>query len=172
MCCLTRRASVQPSIHFCYFFVASCVTYSCERLNTVVRTLKDLERDDEQRARRRFEHWSWPDGPVCPFCNKTETVKVLNGKSMGEGWYHCRECRRKFTVRVGTILARSHIPLRKWNHCFSLFSEVGRTRHRLTATEVSQALQVTRKSARFMLRRIKKLRSGQNAFDRAVPKLR
>ena len=33
---------------------------------------------------------------------------------MGPGWYHCRQCRGKFTVRTGTLYERSHIPLHKW----------------------------------------------------------
>ena len=41
-------------------------------------------------------------------------MKALGGKSMGPGWYHCSECRKKFTVRTGTLYERSHIPLHKW----------------------------------------------------------
>ena len=108
----------------------------------------------EQSVRKFLERKRWPDGPVCPFCNKAEAVKVLGGKSMGEGWYHCRECRRKFTVRVGTIMARSHITLGKWLDCFSLISEADGNRHRLTVAQISHALKITRKSARLMLDRI------------------
>ncbi len=42
--------------------------------------------------------------------------------SMSKGWYHCRECRKKFTVRVGTIFERSHIPLDKWLLGFHLMA--------------------------------------------------
>ena len=69
---------------------------------------------DEASARRFLEMIRWPDGPVCPFCDKQRTVKALQGKSMGDGWYHCRDCRKKFTVRVGTLYQRSHVPLHKW----------------------------------------------------------
>jgi len=69
---------------------------------------------DEDKARECIEASRWPDGPVCPFCNGQEGVKKLGGKSMGAGWYHCQPCREKFTVRVGTLYERSHIPLRKW----------------------------------------------------------
>ena len=41
---------------------------------------------------------------------------------MSKGWYHCRECRKKFTVRVGTIFERSHIPLDKWLLGFHLMA--------------------------------------------------
>jgi len=69
---------------------------------------------DENRARKFLEASRWPDGAVCPFCGQLETVKALGGKSMGPGWYFCNDCREKFTVRVGTLYERSHIPLHKW----------------------------------------------------------
>ena len=70
---------------------------------------------DSDKARRHLEAIRWPDGPHCPHCGQFETVKALPPKgSMGEGWHHCRDCRKKFTVRVGTIFERSHIPLHKW----------------------------------------------------------
>jgi transposase-like protein len=109
---------------------------------------------DEQSARKFLERRRWPDGPVCPFCKKADAVKVLGGKSMGKGWYHCRECRRKFTVRVGTIMARSHITLDKWLDCFSLLSEADKNHRGLRVIQLSRALKITRKSARLMLDRI------------------
>lgn len=69
---------------------------------------------NETAARTYLEAQRWPDGPVCPFCDQKEPVKRLNGASMGDGWYHCRSCRKKFTVRVGTLYERSHVPLHKW----------------------------------------------------------
>ena len=33
---------------------------------------------------------------------------------MGPGWYHCKDCRKKFTAAVGTLYERSHIPMTKW----------------------------------------------------------
>lgn len=69
---------------------------------------------DEDKAREVIEASRWPNGAVCPYCSKSEPVKALGGKSMGPGWYHCSECRKKFTVRTGTLYERSHIPLHKW----------------------------------------------------------
>ncbi len=69
---------------------------------------------DEDKAREVIEASRWPNGAVCPYCSKSETVKPLGGKSMGPGWFHCSECRKKFTVRTGTLYERSHIPLHKW----------------------------------------------------------
>jgi transposase-like protein len=69
---------------------------------------------DEDKARQVIEASRWPNGSVCPYCGQSETVKTLGGKSMGPGWFHCSACRKKFTVRTGTLYERSHIPLHKW----------------------------------------------------------
>ena len=58
---------------------------------------------DSYAAREHFESIRWPDGTYCPFCGQTDTVRPLGGKSMGPGWYHCKDCRRKFTAQVGTM---------------------------------------------------------------------
>jgi transposase-like protein len=69
---------------------------------------------DEEKAREVIEASRWPNGVICPHCGLSDFVKVLGGKSMGPGWYHCSQCRDKFTVRTGTLYERSHIPLHKW----------------------------------------------------------
>jgi transposase-like protein len=69
---------------------------------------------DEDTARKVIEAARWPDGAVCPHCGLSDFVKILGGKSMGPGWFHCSQCRQKFTVRTGTLYERSHIPLHKW----------------------------------------------------------
>ena len=69
---------------------------------------------NEDAARAWLEAQRWPAGVVCPWCDRRDRVKPLAGKSMGDGWYHCGGCRRKFTVRVGTLYERSHVPLHKW----------------------------------------------------------
>src|SRR3546814_20762004 len=69
---------------------------------------------DEAAARAHLEAISWPDGPVCPYCGTLDATKKLGGQSMGDGWYHCTACRKKYTVRVGPVYERSHVPLHKW----------------------------------------------------------
>ncbi len=69
---------------------------------------------DEDKAREVIEASRWPHGVICHHCGLSDFVKVLGGKSMGPGWYHCGQCREKFTVRTGTLYERSHIPLHKW----------------------------------------------------------
>jgi transposase-like protein len=69
---------------------------------------------NEDEARKVIEASRWPNGVTCPCCGLPDRVKALGGNSMGPGWYHCAQCREKFTVRTGTLYERSHIPLHKW----------------------------------------------------------
>ncbi len=107
---------------------------------------------DEDAARIQLESIRWPDGPYCPICGSFDTVKPLGGKAMGPGWYWCTPCRRKFTVRVGSIFERSHVPIHKWLIGFRLMagSKKGFSAHQLHRT-----LNVDYKTAWFMEHRIR-----------------
>jgi transposase-like protein len=107
---------------------------------------------NEDKARAFLEASRWPDGPVCPFCGQMDTVKPLGGKSMGPGWYSCNECREKFTVRVGTLYERSHIPLHKWLLATHLMVA---SKKGVSSLQLSRMLGITYKSAWFMTMRIR-----------------
>jgi transposase-like protein len=68
---------------------------------------------DEDKAREHLETLLWPFGPVCPRCQGFRVTK-LQGKSTRPGVFKCKDCRKPFTVTVGTVFERSHIPLTKW----------------------------------------------------------
>lgn len=107
---------------------------------------------NEDKARAFLEASRWPDGPVCPFCGQSDTVKPLGGKSMGPGWFHCSDCRDKFTVRTGTLYERSHIPLHKWLLATHLMVS---SKKGISSLQLSRMLGVTYKSAWFMTMRIR-----------------
>jgi transposase-like protein len=107
---------------------------------------------NEDNAREFLEASRWPDGPVCPFCGQLETVAKLGGKSMGPGWYYCSDCRDKFTVRVGTLYGRSHIPLHKWLFATHLIVS---SKKGMSALQLSRMLGLSYKSAWFMCHRIR-----------------
>jgi transposase-like protein len=107
---------------------------------------------DEDKARELLEASRWPDGPVCPFCGQLDTVKPVNGDSMGSGWYYCTECQDKFTVRVGTLYERSHIPLHKWLLATHLVTS---SKKGMSSLQISRMLGITYKSAWFMVHRIR-----------------
>jgi len=70
---------------------------------------------DEDAARAHLESLLWPHGPACPRCGVTEDrITKLQGKSTRPGVYKCKDCRKPFTVTVGTVMERSKVPLSKW----------------------------------------------------------
>ena len=107
---------------------------------------------DEDAARVQLESIRWPDGPYCPICGSFDRVKPYGGKAMGPGWYWCTPCRRKFTVRVGSIFERSHIPLHKWLLGFRLMAG---SKKGFSAHQMHRTLKVDYKTAWFMEHRIR-----------------
>lgn len=70
---------------------------------------------NEEAAYAFVEARLWPNGPVCPHCGATdEHVGRLNGKSTRVGLCKCYACRKPFTVKMGTVMESSHVPLRVW----------------------------------------------------------
>jgi transposase-like protein len=107
---------------------------------------------DENEARDHLEKLRWPNGPFCPHCGETEKIKKLEGKSHRPGLYQCNACRQHFTVTVGTLFERSHIPLHKWLLAFHLMSA---SKKGISAHQLHRMLGITYKSAWFMAHRIR-----------------
>lgn len=107
---------------------------------------------DLDAARAHFEAIRWPTGAYCPYCGQMDTVKPLGGKSMGPGWYHCNDCRRKFTAAVGTIYERSHIPMTKWLLATHLMCA---SKKGMSAHQLHRMIGLPYKTAWFMAHRIR-----------------
>lgn len=114
--------------------------------------LSDPIYHNEDAARAHLEGIRWPNGPVCFYCGVVGNSRPLGGKSMGPGWHYCPDCKKKFTVRQGTVYERSHIPLHKWLLAFRLMasSKKGISTHQLHRT-----LKLSYKSAWFLSHRIR-----------------
>lgn len=69
---------------------------------------------DKDKAREHLEAIRWPDGPICPHCGVVDNAAELRGKAHRPGVYKCRDCRKQFSVTVGTVFERSKVPLNKW----------------------------------------------------------
>jgi transposase-like protein len=93
---------------------------------------------DEEKAREYLEMTRWPNGPYCPHCGNSDEAKItrLNGQSHRKGLHQCNECSEHFTVTVGSVMERSHIPLNKWVLGFHLMaaSKKGVSAHQLMRT--------------------------------------
>ena len=83
--------------------------------------LSQVTEMNEQEARDYIESILWPGGPVCPHCASVKSWKVKS-PSAGSGVYLCGECRKQFTVTVGTVMHGSHISLRRWVIAFHLMT--------------------------------------------------
>lgn len=107
---------------------------------------------DDEAARLHLEAQRWPHGPYCPFCGEAEAITRLQGKSTAPGMCICRSCRKKFTVTVGTVFERSHIPLSKWMLAFRLMAA---SKKGVSAHQLHRMLGITYKSAWFLAHRIR-----------------
>jgi transposase-like protein len=107
---------------------------------------------DENKAREHFEALHWPNGPFCPHCGETERVYRLHGKSHRPGLVYCNACNQNFTVTVGTVMERSHVPLNKWALAFRLMCS---SKKGVSAHQLHRMLSVTYKTAWFMAHRIR-----------------
>jgi len=82
-------------------------------------TLAEASKFDENGAREYLEGIRWANGRTCPHCGSVRSF-ALKGKSTRAGLYKCSDCRKPFTVTVGTIFQGSHIALREWAIAFHL----------------------------------------------------
>ena len=111
-----------------------------------------LTRLTEEQARTMLEKIRWGNGdPYCPQCGSTNAMK-LGGKAGEKGQCKCRDCRKKFTVKVGTIFEDSPLPLRDWVYAFSRMCA---SKKGISAHQLHRELGVTYKTAWFMCHRIR-----------------
>lgn len=104
---------------------------------------------DPDAAREWLEAMLWPQGPVCGHCGTLGEAKALSNRP---GTYQCNACRKQFTVTVGTVFERSHIPLNKWLMATFLFVS---SKKGISAHQMHRLLDITYKSAWFMMHRLR-----------------
>lgn len=109
--------------------------------------------NDEAAARVHLERLLWPHGPVCPTCGVVNEATLMKGKSHRAGLYNCKPCDKPFTVTIGTIYERSHIPLHKWVYATHLMSA---SKKGISAAQLHRQLGFgSYKTAWFMAHRIR-----------------
>ena len=107
---------------------------------------------DADKAREYLEALRWPDGPICPHCGCIGDHYALKGKSHRPGLWKCKDCRKQFSVTVGTAFERSKIPLNKWLMAVHLMCA---SKKAISSHQIHRMLGVTYKSAWFMTHRIR-----------------
>ena len=88
------------------------------------------------------------NGVTCGYCH-SKNVKERKSKP---NFYRCNDCKKDFTIRVGTIFHRSHVPLHKWLYAMYL---VMTSRKGISSMQLSKEIGVTYKSAWFLSQRIR-----------------
>ncbi len=95
----------------------------------------------------------WPNGPRCPKCD-SKRLSFLQTRLM----WKCLDCKRQFSVKVGTIFEDSPIGLDKWIMAMWMLANC---KNGISSYEVARDLKVTQKTAWFMLHRIREaMQSG------------
>jgi transposase-like protein len=107
---------------------------------------------DEAKAREWLEARLWPQGPICPKCGVVDQATLMKGKTTRPGLYQCNACREPFTVTVGTLYERSHVPLHKWLGATHLMMA---SKKGMSALQISRMIGVTYKTAWFLCHRIR-----------------
>ncbi len=114
--------------------------------------LSDKHFHDEEAAYAFVEARVWPSGPVCPHCGGVERISKMGGKSTRIGTYKCYQCRKPFTVKVGTIFEASHVPMRHWLQAMFLMSS---SKKGISSNQLHRTLGCTLKTAWFISHRIR-----------------
>src|SRR5262245_44826561 len=117
-----------------------------------MNALTDAIYNDENAARGHLEAIRWPNGPECPHCGSIDNAKRLEGEATRPGLLNCRDCRKQFSVTVGTVFERSKIPLTKWLACSYLMAS---SKKGVSSHQIHRTLGITYKTAWFMTHRLR-----------------
>ena len=106
--------------------------------------------DSEEKCEEHLANLRWGGEPVCPSCN-CKKVGKLNGKRKR---FKCYGCKRKFSVKTGSIFHDSKLPLLKWFVAIYLFSSHKRG---ISSHQLARDLKISQKSAWYVLHRIREI---------------
>ena len=113
---------------------------------------------NEEAATEWFEALIWPDGRNCPRCDSKDT----QGASKTSGLpYYCKGCQKPFSVRIGTVLERSHVTLRQW--VYAIYLEMTSLQG-ISGMKLHREIGVSYKTAWFLLHRIREAWKQEKAF--------
>ncbi len=118
---------------------------------------------DEDAARRWFEAILWADGErPCPRCGSADTHEASH-KTMP---YRCRDCRSYFSVKTGSVMEGSPIPLKKWG--YAIYLDVTALKG-VSSMKLHRDIGITQKSAWFMQQRIREAFAAESHVPMAGP---
>jgi transposase-like protein len=126
--------------------------------------LSRLEFHDEAKAFEHVESIIWADGRVCPHCGGVDRITKVTAnpaKRIRLGLWRCGDCKRQFTVKVGTVFEHARLPL---NIALQAVYLMTSSKKGISAHQLHRVLGVTYKTAWFLAHRIREaMRSGDLA---------
>ncbi len=119
-----------------------------------LRKLREASQD-ETKAVELFEWRRFRDGAYCPRCGDTDVYQMRDrdtGERERNFRWRCRGCKQRFTVRTGTILEETRLPLRIWVHAYwkACASKKG-----VSALQISRECEISYKTALYLMHRIR-----------------
>ena len=104
---------------------------------------------DEKSAEQWFESVLWKDGRTCGKCGSDNTKEIASRKPVP---YWCSDCRSYFSVRTGSTIEKSRLPLRKW--VFAVYLFITNIKG-VSSMKLHRDLKITQKTAWFVLHRLR-----------------
>lgn len=128
-----------------------------QSFNSLIQMMEAIP--DEQTAINHIRAIRWKNGAFCPHCG---SVRVYHFKD--ERTHKCGDCRKRFSIRVGTIFEDSKLPLRKWMLAIWMI-----TSHKkgIASTQLAKDIGITQKSAWFVTQRLREAARTQS-FNRPL----
>jgi len=97
-----------------------------------------------------LEEKRWNGEPICPYCGSKNTYKLVHNERYR---HHCNDCRKSFSVTVGTIFDDSRLPLQKW---FLAISLILNAKKGISSRQLARDIDVQSRTAWSMGHRIRK----------------
>lgn len=110
---------------------------------------------DELAAVEFFEDKIWQGVPLCAHCESPNVYQMKDAKTGQRNkafLWRCHACKKQFTVRIGTVLEESRIPLRHWAYAFWRMAS---SKKGVAALEIARHCQISYPSALFLLQRVR-----------------
>lgn len=103
---------------------------------------------DEQTCKQTLAMSRWGFDVVCPHCGQHHCSRRSDGR------FRCPKCSHNFSCLTGTIFENTKLPLRKWFMAMYLISS---HKKGISSLQLSRDIEVTQKTAWFMLHKIRSL---------------
>jgi len=110
---------------------------------------------DEGAAVHFVEQLRWSDSPACPRCASADVYQVKDRKTGARNAdfrWRCRGCSQFFTIRTGSVMEESRIPMRHW--CWA-FWQLCSSKKGISAKQIQRQTGLSYKSALFLMHRVR-----------------